>query len=290
MRPFSLPLLLVLAVQFISAQKPGPGDPQVTLWTAIKTALQAADGDAYFESQIKNAVLPGGANGLHGLKGTVISSRPPDHPSEVVLAISDANTPEVTLKFLDKLGKADHLRRAITPGTRVAFAGVAEAYTKNPFMLTLETQIGAAPKGGFAVTVEALESAPIPVIPVNYPSRLASRFLNVSLEGLPERKFMADDHGIATKMTGVLLERLLQTAGWYRDAGDGRPRYVVQVEGAQSTFTLPDFVSGSLEERAWIIVAGPGDSKPEASLVIVRDGAVTQRVDAIRRVQVFEQH
>jgi hypothetical protein len=171
MRSFSPPLLLTLvaisATQFLSAQEP-KSDPRLDLWRTVKALLQKADEEATFESIVKGVLLPGETDGVKRLRGTVLSTRPAEAPSEIVLAISDTTTPEVTLKFVDDDGKADHSNAAITPGTRVAFAGVVTEFTRDPFMLIIETQAGDAGGVGFAVVVEAPEeSSPMPSVSVS---------------------------------------------------------------------------------------------------------------------------
>ena len=64
-------------------------------------------------------------------------------PKEIVLALSDATTPEVTLKFETPV-KAD-------AGSSLQFEGVGESFTKEPFMLTLTAE---------KADVEGLSAAP----------------------------------------------------------------------------------------------------------------------------------
>jgi len=63
---------------------------QLTLWLNVKRSLDQPDGEKYFESNLKDALVPGGANGLHSLTGTVLSSEPANRPVELVLALSIA--------------------------------------------------------------------------------------------------------------------------------------------------------------------------------------------------------
>jgi hypothetical protein len=91
-------------------------DPQLAQWKNMKTGLQTDP--AYFD-QMKGAALP-------KLRGKVISAE----PKSIVVALSDATTPEVTLEF-------DTPVRAET-GATLQFVGIAKSFTKEPFMLTLE--------------------------------------------------------------------------------------------------------------------------------------------------------
>ncbi len=106
-------------------------NPSLAMWKTIKDNLVAPNGDMYFES-IKGALIPGGANGVKKFSGKLISSKPELKPKELVLAISDDTTPEVTLKFETALpGKAD-------PGTVIGFEGIPSAFAKDPFMVTFD--------------------------------------------------------------------------------------------------------------------------------------------------------
>ena len=109
-------------------------DPQLALWKTIKDQLTSANGEQYFETSVKGAGLPGGANGVTKFKGKLISQKPALRPKELVVGISSPDTPEVTLKFENALpGKAE-------PGTTIEFEGVPSAFTKEPFMLTFDVE------------------------------------------------------------------------------------------------------------------------------------------------------
>lgn len=91
-------------------------DPQLAQWKNIKAGLL---GDAAYFDQMKGAALP-------KLRGKVVSAE----PKKIVLALSDATTPEVTLEFETPV-KADE-------GATLQFVGVAKSFSKEPFMLTLD--------------------------------------------------------------------------------------------------------------------------------------------------------
>jgi hypothetical protein len=90
-------------------------NPLLATWNNLKGNLQ---NDAAMWDQMKDAQMP-------KLQGTVVSA----DPKAVVLALSDASTPEVTLTF-DAPVKAE-------VGSKVTFQGIAKSYTKEPFMLTM---------------------------------------------------------------------------------------------------------------------------------------------------------
>lgn len=109
-------------------------NPMLALWKRIKTELLSPDGSTYFENNMKGAALPGGVNGVTKLKGTLVSMSPATRPKELVLAIENSNTPDVTLKLDSALaGKME-------PGAEISFDGVAESYTKDPFMVTFTVE------------------------------------------------------------------------------------------------------------------------------------------------------
>src|SRR5438094_7317478 len=86
-------LIGLCAVSVIFAQVQDSEDQssrQLTLWLNVKRSLDQPDGEKYFESNLKDALVPGGANGLHSLTRTVLSSEPANRPVELVLALSIA--------------------------------------------------------------------------------------------------------------------------------------------------------------------------------------------------------
>jgi len=68
------------------------------------------------------------------LKGTVISMKPAKNPKEVVLGLENPTVPEVTLKF------ETPLPGAVDAGTALEFSGIANGFTKDPFMVTFEVE------------------------------------------------------------------------------------------------------------------------------------------------------
>jgi hypothetical protein len=126
-------------------------DPAGAFWKTIRDALLADGGQAYFDSGVKGAALPGGANGVTKFKGKLVSAKPDLNPKELVLGITDPKVGEVTLK-LDAA-----LRGKMEPGADIEFEGVALSFTKEPFMVTFEVEkakltgwagVGGAPAPG----------------------------------------------------------------------------------------------------------------------------------------------
>jgi hypothetical protein len=107
-------------------------DPAFKIWYAIKQSLQDK-GDAFFQSDLKDAEIPGGAEGVKTFNGTVISMDPADHPTSVVIGVEDPTKPDATLQFSQPLPTA--ALDKIKVGQKLDFSGVADSYTKDPYML-----------------------------------------------------------------------------------------------------------------------------------------------------------
>lgn len=110
-------------------------NPMLALWKNMKDQLTSANGQSYFDSGVKDADLPGNAvPGVTKFTGKLVSEEPETRPKKLVLALSDATTPEVTLNLDVALpGKAD-------PGTELSFSGVAKDFTQSPFNLTFSVE------------------------------------------------------------------------------------------------------------------------------------------------------
>jgi hypothetical protein len=104
-------------------QKLQESNPKLALWIRIRDELKGEGGQAYFDSSMKDAEIP------VQLVGYVVEQR----PKELVLAMSDKTTPEVTLQLdAPVAGKLD-------PGAPIDFEkAVGKAFTKDPFMVTME--------------------------------------------------------------------------------------------------------------------------------------------------------
>jgi hypothetical protein len=111
-------------------------DPKFKLWYTIKQNLTGDQGDQFFNSSVKDAEIPGGAEGVKDFTGTVISIDPPDRPTKVVLGVEDPTKPDTTLEFSQPL-PASALDK-IKVGQTLEFSGVADSYTKDPYMLTFK--------------------------------------------------------------------------------------------------------------------------------------------------------
>ena len=104
-------------------------NPQLALWLKIKAALDAPDGVEYFEGQLKDAAVP-------LLAGTLVEARPTCRPKELLVAVGSSQA-EIALQLDKPLAGAAH-----KPMFRCSGEGVASAFTKEPFLLTMGTEAG----------------------------------------------------------------------------------------------------------------------------------------------------
>lgn len=111
--------------------------PQIALWMGIKRQLtDAANGAQYFEGQLKDADVKGQGD-AKALKGVVLEGRPACRSRELLVAIPEpgqqAGAAEITLKLDSPLtGKP--------ASGEIEFDAVPRAFTREPFMLTMETE------------------------------------------------------------------------------------------------------------------------------------------------------
>jgi len=109
-------------------------DPAFKIWYAVKQNLTGDQGEQFFSSNVKGVEVPGGAEGVKGFNGTVISVEPADRPTKVVLGVEDATKGDATLTFSQPL-PASALEK-VKVGEKLDFSGVVDSYTKDPYMLT----------------------------------------------------------------------------------------------------------------------------------------------------------
>ncbi len=100
--------------------------PLEATWKKLKDALQGPDGENYFNTGMKDALLP-------TLKGKVVKLEPETKPKTIILALadgkSDGTVGDATLKF----EKA--LPGSVEPGTELTFEGIPQSFTKEPLMV-----------------------------------------------------------------------------------------------------------------------------------------------------------
>jgi hypothetical protein len=108
-------------------------DPALGLWYSLQQSLTNDQGESFFTNNVKDAEIPGGANGIKDFSGTVISLDPPDRPKKIVLGVLDPTKPDATLVFDEALPAS-----AVKVGDKIQFSGVGDSFTKDPYMLTFK--------------------------------------------------------------------------------------------------------------------------------------------------------
>lgn len=107
-------------------------DPALKMWYAIQQSLVGDQGQSYFDANVKDAEIPGGAGGVKYFKGTVISMDPADKPTKIVLGVFDPTKPDATLTF------EEPVTSPVKAGDVLEFDGVADSFVKEPFMLVFK--------------------------------------------------------------------------------------------------------------------------------------------------------
>ncbi len=130
--------------------------PQLAFWYELKKELTGENGEKYFADGMKGAALPG-KQSIEGvefskLKGFVESVKPGG--KEVVLKMEETGGPEITLKLDAPVKPAD-------PNTVVEFEGIAQVFTREPFMLTFEVERDKVTGLEAGVAAPAPKKAPI---------------------------------------------------------------------------------------------------------------------------------
>jgi tetratricopeptide (TPR) repeat protein len=136
-------------------------NPDLAVWMNTKKELEKEGGEAYFGKEMKGTLFKN--------KGKIISHKPEEKPTEIVVGLLDGTKAEMTLMLSGPLpGKAD-------PGTEITFEGVPTAFTKDPFNVTLEVErekVGGWPDKGPMPPITAPRKPVVgkkPVAPVKRP-------------------------------------------------------------------------------------------------------------------------
>jgi hypothetical protein len=150
------------SVTAIQAKQQGDVDkfnaehPDLAMWRQIKGALTAADGDAYFDSSVKDAGLPPPGGAFERFKGKVVEQK---SPSELVVNV-DSPVGDADLLF------ESPLKGTIEVGTEVHFKGAVSAFSKEPYTLTFKDlgkeDVDGLPPGAFAATPPPRPKRPAP--------------------------------------------------------------------------------------------------------------------------------
>lgn len=100
--------------------------PDIKLWRELRDALKADGGEAYFNANAKDALIPPQEGDFKQFKAKVVSM---DNPKEIVVAVDDTDGPsgDATLVF------DAAIKGKLEPGADISFAGAPTSYTKDPY-------------------------------------------------------------------------------------------------------------------------------------------------------------
>ncbi len=130
--PADFTILSVAEIAELKERELREKDPQLAFWVKLRDALKEPGGEEYFEHGMKDALVP--PENERPLRGRLLRHSPAKNPRELVLALSDDQTAEVTVRLEEPLpGVAQ-------PGTVIQFRGVPKQFTREPFMLVFETE------------------------------------------------------------------------------------------------------------------------------------------------------
>ncbi len=127
LRHMAIPLVMA---SVIPSQSVGPGD--AWQWI-IKGPLNAPNGDEYFDHTLKDTVVPNGLVARY-FQGVLVSITPETAGvRRVLLSMDGTDEPDVTILLRGQMAK---LKSQPKKGSIVRFCGVAQKFTKEPFMVT----------------------------------------------------------------------------------------------------------------------------------------------------------
>ncbi len=130
--PADFTILSVAEIAELKEKELREKDPQLAFWVKLRDALKEPSGEQYFEQGMKDALVP--PENERPLRGKLVRHSPAKNPKELVLALSDDHTPEVTIRLEEPLvGAAE-------PGTVIQFRGVPKQFTREPFMIVFEAE------------------------------------------------------------------------------------------------------------------------------------------------------
>jgi tetratricopeptide (TPR) repeat protein len=131
-------------------------NPVLALWISIKRELTGANGAAYYDSTLKNAHIPGGAEvggtKIEKLKAKAVSCDKPKGTKKIVVGLSSPDMSEITLQFDNPVGCPEK-------GADIEFAGQVIEFTPEPFNVTFDCE----PKdvSGLPAAAPAKKAAPV---------------------------------------------------------------------------------------------------------------------------------
>jgi hypothetical protein len=135
-RPLCIVSLAVLCVAAAAAiDESTQTAPSLGLWLAVKRQLISEQGENYFASSLKDAEIPGGANGVRYFRGTILIIDRDNGVAKLTLGVEDPNRADAILLFSPANSK--RVLSTFKVGQLVEFDGVATSFVKDPFSLTV---------------------------------------------------------------------------------------------------------------------------------------------------------
>ena len=128
---FELKSAAVIAEEIVGTWR--KDHPQLALWMDIKAALTEANGQQYFESELKGSAVP-------QLTGSVVEAKPACRPKELVVAIKLPDQSNAQGEILVKFEKP--LTGKPEVPAEIQFEGVPSAFSATPFLLTMDVDAG----------------------------------------------------------------------------------------------------------------------------------------------------
>jgi hypothetical protein len=115
--------------------KENAANPAMAIWKSVKTGLTGDSPDQFFKGSVETSLLPGKDSTGQEMKwkAKIVSMKPTIRPKTLVVAIEKVDG-DVTLN----LAEGASLPGKMEPGEEIQFEGTVTAYTKDPYMLTLE--------------------------------------------------------------------------------------------------------------------------------------------------------
>ncbi|MEQ1948051.1 MAG: hypothetical protein ABL995_12730 [Bryobacteraceae bacterium] len=107
-------------------------NPVVGFWNDIKENL-TGDGSAMYWEALKDSAVPGGVNGVMKFKGKLVSATPETNPKELMIAVAgEAADAKIVIE--------EGLKGKMEPGGELSFSGTAKEFSKDPYVLTFESE------------------------------------------------------------------------------------------------------------------------------------------------------
>ena len=106
--------------------------PDIAFFRTLKEALKGDNGQSYFESGVKDAIIPPQDGAFKQFKGHLVEQK---SAKELLLAVDDP-AGDVTLALEPPLRPTTKL----DPGLEISFSGAPESFTKDPFNLKFKVE------------------------------------------------------------------------------------------------------------------------------------------------------